>query len=50
MLSSMDQVLHEHYKKHSPIEIVETLEVLFHKDPTEVHDMTKAMDECKTDE
>ena len=47
MLSCMDQVLQKHYQVLRPIEIVEALEVLYHKAPTEVHEMTGAMDECK---
>ena len=47
MLSCMDQVLQKHYQELSPIEIVEALEFLFHKDPVEAHEMTGAMDECK---
>ena len=47
MLSCMDQVLHKCYQELSPIEIVEALEFLFHKDPAKVHEMTEAMEECK---
>ena len=47
MLSCMDQVLQKHYQELSPIEIVEALEFLFHKEPAKVHEMTEAMSECK---
>lgn len=47
MLSCMDEVLRKHFEKFSAIEIVEALEVLYHKEPTEVHEMSKALDECK---
>ena len=50
MLSCMDEVLQKRYQKLSPVEIVEALEVLFHKESAEVHEMTEAMDECKIDE
>ena len=44
----MDQVL-QNYQQLGTIEIIEALEVLYHKDLVEVHEMTEAMDECKID-
>ena len=41
----MDQVL-QNYQQLGTIEIIEALEVLYHKDPAEVHEMTEAMEEC----
>ena len=41
VLSCMDQALQKHYQQLS------ITEVLYHKDPAEIHKMTKAMDECK---
>ena len=40
-------MLHKHFEQLSTIEIVEALEVLYHKETTEVHEMTEAMEECK---
>ena len=47
ILSCMDQVLHKCFEHLSAIEIVEALEVLYHNDPTEVHEMTGPLGECK---
>ena len=47
MLAFMDTVLQKRFEHSSTIKKFETLEVLYHKEPAEVHEMTKAMDECK---
>jgi hypothetical protein len=47
MLSCMDQVLQKRFEQLSTVKIVEALKVLYHKEHAKVHEMTKAMDECK---
>lgn len=47
MLSCMDPVLQNRFERLSTFEIIEALDVLYHKqDSAEVHKMTKAMEEC----
>ena len=40
-------MLQKRYQQLSTIEIIKVLEVLFHKDPAKVHEMSEAMDDCK---
>ena len=48
MLSCMDPVLQKRYERFSTFEIIEALDILYHKpDSAKVHEMTKAMKECK---
>ena len=47
ILSCMDQVLQKRYEQFSIIEIVEALEVMYHKDLAKVHEMIEALEECK---
>ena len=47
MLSYMDSILQERFEQFSTINIVEALEVLYHKETTKVHEMTEAMEQCK---
>ena len=47
MLSCMDPVLQKRYERFSTFEIIEALDILYHKqDSAKVHEMTKAMKEC----
>src|SRR3989337_365576 len=47
MLSCMDPVLQKCYERLSTFEMIEALNVLYHKhDLAEVHEMTEAMEEC----
>ena len=47
MLSCMDSVLQKRFEQSSTIKMVESLEVLYHKETSEVYEMTEAMEECK---
>ena len=50
MLACMDTVLQKCFEQSSTVEIIEALEVLYHKEIAEVHEMTEAMEECKITE